>query len=58
MNKIGRRAFEADSLLDNLNAYMTAIAKKKPESVKGKYFAKAHIKTSMGPPLRLNMAPY
>lgn len=58
MNAIGKKAFEAESLLDNLNAFMTAIAKKKPESVKGKYFGKAHIKTSMGPPLRLNMAPY
>jgi len=26
--------------------------------VKGKYFAKAQVKTSMGPPLKLDIAPY
>ena len=41
MNKIGLRSFENDSLAENLNAIMTALADKKPESVKGKYFNKA-----------------
>lgn len=41
MNKIGHRTFEDDALVDNLNAIMEAIAQKKPESVKGKYFNKA-----------------
>ena len=58
MNKIGKRAFDDAALLDNLTAFMEAIAKKKPESVKGKYFQKALIKTSMGPPLKLNLAPF
>ena len=58
MNRIGKRSFESGALVDNLNAYMTAIAQKKPESIKGKYFAKAQVKTSMGPPLKLNMEPY
>ena len=58
MNKIGHRTIEANALVDNLNAIMEAIAEKKPESVKGKYFSKAQIKTSMGPPLKLDIAPY
>ena len=37
---------------------MTALARKKPDSVKGKYFNKAQIKTSMGPTLKLNILPY
>ena len=41
MNKIGHRSFGDDALVDNLNAIMEAIAQKKPESVKGKYFNKA-----------------
>ena len=58
MNKIGHRTFENDALVENLNAIMSAIAEKKPESVKGKYFAKAQVKTSMGPPLKLDISPY
>jgi len=58
MNRIGHRVFENESLAQNLNAMMEAIALKKPESVKGKYFAKAQVKTSMGPPLKLNISPY
>jgi len=58
MNKIGKRAFEQEALLQNLNALMTALVKRKPESVKGKYFMKGQVKTSMGPPLKLDMTPY
>ena len=58
MSKIGLRTFENSALLENLNTFMDAIAKKKPESVKGKYFTSAHVKTSMGPPLELNLAPF
>lgn len=58
MNKIGNRSFELDALKQNLDALMLAIAKKKPESVKGRYFAKAQVKTSMGPPLKLDITPY
>merc|ERR1712046_42299 len=57
MGKIGMRSFEDQALIDNLNAFMTAIIKKKPESVKGKYLTKASIKTSMGPLLKLNIEP-
>ena len=58
MNKIGKRNFTNEQLQENLDALMTALAKKKPESVKGKYFNKAQIKTSMGPTLKLNIQPY
>jgi ribosomal protein L1 len=37
---------------------MTAIAKKRPDSLKGKLFGKAMVKTSMGPPLRLDIEKY
>ena len=58
MNKIGNRDFEDAQLGENLQAILDSIAKKKPESVKGKFFSKAQVKTSMGPPLKLNIAPY
>jgi ribosomal protein L1 len=37
---------------------MLAIALKRPNTVKGKYFTKALVKTSMGPPLKLDLAAY
>ena len=58
MNKIGKRSFENDALIENFNALMDALVRKKPESVKGKYFMKGTVKTSMGPSLRLDIAPY
>ena len=58
MNKIGKRKFENESLVENLEALMEAIANKKPESIKGKYFNRIQVKTSMGPPLKLDIAPY
>jgi len=58
MNKIGKRSFNDEELRTNLDALMSAIAKKRPESIKGKLFGKAMVKTSMGPPLRLDIEKY
>jgi len=58
MNKIGLRAFDNEKLNENLNALMDAIAKKKPESVKGKFFDRVQLKTSMGPTVKLSVAPF
>ena len=58
MSKFGMRNFTDDSLFENLDALMKAIAKKKPESVKGKYFNSAAIKTSMGSPLKMDVNHY
>ena len=58
MNKIGLRTFEQQALHQNFDALMMALIAKKPETVKGRYFLKAVVKTSMGPPLRLNLEHY
>lgn len=58
LNKIGTRSFEGKALHENFDALMMALVAKKPESVKGRYFLKAMVKTSMGPPLRLNLDHY
>ena len=58
MSKIGNKNFADEDLQKNLHALMTAIAKKKPDSVKGKYFNKASIKTSHGPLVKLDVAKY
>lgn len=53
MNKIGKRDFKDEDLQSNLDAIMSAISKKRPDTIKGKYFNSVKIKTSMGPPLNL-----
>jgi large subunit ribosomal protein L1 len=58
MNKIGKRDFKEEDLTTNLDALLTAIARKRPETIKGKYFSKVLIKTSMGPHLKLNLDRY
>ena len=58
MSKIGNKSFSDEDLQRNLNALLTAIAQKRPESVKGNYFAKASVKTTMGPLVKLDITPY
>lgn len=58
MNKIGKRDFPNEDLQTNLEAILFAIAKKRPDTVKGKYFSKVTVKTSMGPPLKLKLDKY
>ena len=57
-SKIGLRDFENGALVDNFEALMTSLISKKPESVKGRYFLKGVIKTTMGKPILLDLSPY
>lgn len=52
--KFGLRNFTNEALETNLDALMRSIGKKRPESVKGKYFGRALVKTSMGPTIKMN----
>ena len=58
MAKIGQRNFSQEDLMTNYDALTMAIAKKRPESVKGKYFIRSSIKTSMGPAVPVNLDSY
>ncbi len=58
MNKFGKRTFTDENLKTNLESLLTTIAKRKPESVKGRFLQKAMVKTSMGPTFKLDLAPY
>jgi len=57
-NKIGLRSFSSDQLKVNFNELMLSLIDKRPDSVKGRFFNKAYIKTTMGPNLRLNLEHY
>lgn len=58
MVKIGLRSFEDDKLLTNYDAVARALASKRPESLKGKYFVRSYVKTTMGCPLKVDVSPY
>jgi len=58
MTKIGLRTFQTGQLASNFDALMLALVAKKPEAVKGRYFLKGLVKTSMGPPLKVDLSKY
>jgi large subunit ribosomal protein L1 len=55
MVKIGLRDFQDDQLFTNFDAFARALVQKKPEAVKGKYFIRGYIKTTMGRPIKLDL---
>lgn len=58
MSKIGMRNFNKEDLIKNYDELTMAIAKKRPENVKGKYFLRSAISTTMGPPVPIDLEPY
>jgi len=58
MVKIGLRDFQEDQLFSNFDAFARALAKRKPESIKGKYFMRGYIKTTMGKPIKVDLSDY
>ena len=58
MVKIGLREFQEDQLFINFDAFARALVHKKPESIKGKYFVKGYLKTTMGRPIKLDLSEY
>lgn len=58
MGKFGKRDFPDDNLKTNVDAFIRAVARKRPESVKGKYLSNAMVKTSMGPTIKLDIQMY
>lgn len=58
MSKLGLRNFTPEQLAENFDALMMALVEKKPESIKGRYFMKGIIKTTYGPPVKVNLDKY
>lgn len=56
--KIGLREFDDEKIVSNLDAVARALVFKKPESIKGKYFLRGYVKSSMGPPVKLDLSQY
>jgi large subunit ribosomal protein L1 len=55
---VGRVSFEKEKLLENIKSCMNAIIKSKPTSVKGTYFKKLTISSTMSPGLRVDKSEF
>lgn len=53
---VGKVSFTEAQLLKNIQAVIASIKANKPQSVKGTYFRAAHLTTSMGPSVALELA--
>ncbi len=54
---LGKVSFEDNMLLDNLTSVIEAVVKAKPSGAKGQYVKSAYVTTSMGPGIKLDLAP-
>jgi large subunit ribosomal protein L1 len=54
---IGKASFEDQALLENMAALVDAVVKAKPAGAKGQYIRSASLTTTMGPGIRLELAP-
>ena len=55
---VGRVSFEKEKLLENIKSCMNAIIKSKPSSVKGTYFKKLTISSTMSPGLKVDKSEF
>ena len=52
---VGKESFDADKLVDNINAFIALINKTKPSTVKGKYMLNVSISSTMGPGIKIDV---
>jgi len=55
---VGRISFDKDKIIENINACIGAILKAKPSSVKGVYFKKFSISSTMSPSLKIDKSEF
>ena len=55
---VGRKSFDVNMLVDNVKQCMGAILKAKPSSLKGTYFKKLTISSTMSPGIKINKSEF
>lgn len=55
---IGKMSFSDDALTDNGTAIIEALVKARPRSLKGTFVKSAHISSTMGPGIKLDLSKY
>ena len=53
---IGKASFDADKLVENVRAFMSAVAKAKPSGSKGTYMKKVSLSSTMGPGVSIDVS--
>jgi len=54
-NGVGKLSFDADKLVQNIQAFLNAIQRAKPASAKGHYLKSLVISSTMGPGLKIDL---
>jgi large subunit ribosomal protein L1 len=52
---IGKASFNPDQLIDNVRALVDAITKARPAGAKGTYLKRAHLSSTQGPGVKLEV---
>ena len=55
---VGKISFDENQIIENINTFMDAIIKAKPNSLKGRYIKKISLSSTMGPGIKLNYEHY
>ena len=53
---IGKVSFDADKLVENLQAFVTVIVKSKPQTAKGTYIKNISVSSTMGPGVKVDVS--
>jgi len=54
-NLVGKLSFETDRLVDNIHAFLAAVARAKPVTAKGSFFRSIVLSSTMGPGLKIDL---
>ena len=53
---VGKASFSKEALIDNVKAFVGAVARAKPTGAKGSYIKKVSLSSTMGPGVKLEIA--
>jgi large subunit ribosomal protein L1 len=51
---VGKVSFEQDKLIENIKAFVDAVAKAKPQGAKGTYIQRVAVSSTMGPGVKVD----
>ena len=51
---VGKASFAQDKLTENVNAFLTAIAKARPSGAKGTFMKRITLSSTMGPGVKID----
>jgi large subunit ribosomal protein L1 len=53
---VGKASFSNEALLENVRAFINAVARAKPNGSKGTYIKKVSLSSTMGPSVKVDVA--